>query len=99
MGWFQWESCSPGYSGHLFHQQKSRSLYKKLTFGPKYPNFGVKKSTFSPLAANLSHTDQCFQHEKGVSLESRYEGTKIFTPRPQRIGFWAQKQPNLAHFI
>ena len=52
------------------------------------PKFWGQKSTFSPLAANLSPTDQCFQHEKGVSLESRYEGTKI--------GFWAQKRPNLA---
>ena len=48
LGWFRWESCSPGYSGHLLHQQKSRSLYKKLTFGPKYPNFGVKKAHFCP---------------------------------------------------
>merc|ERR1719505_266790 len=78
----RWESYSPGYSGHLFHQQKLRSLNKK--------------STFSPLAANWSPTDQCFQHEKGVSLESRYECTKIFTPCPQKIGFWAQKRPNLA---
>merc|ERR1719474_2439150 len=84
LGWFRWESFSPGYSGHLLHQQKSRSLNKKLTFGPKYPNFGVKKSTFSPLAANWSLADQCLQHEKGVSLESRYEGTKIFTPCPQK---------------
>ena len=38
----------------------------------------------------------CFQHEKGVSLESWYEGTKIFTPCPQKIGFGAQKRPNLA---
>merc|ERR1711947_1710 len=45
---------------------------------------------------NWSFTDQCFQHEKGVSLESRYEGTNIFTPCPQKIGFWAQKRPNLA---
>ena len=58
--------------------------------------FWGQKSTFSPLAANLSPTDQCFQHEKGVSLESRYEGTKIFTPCPQKIGFGAQKRPNLA---
>ena len=59
-------------------------------------------STFLPLAANWSLTDQCFQHEKGVSLESRYEGTKIFTPCPQKIGFGAQKRPNLAqnwHFV
>ena len=48
LGWFQWESCSPGYSGHLLHWQKSRSLYKKLTFGPKYPNFWVKKAHFRP---------------------------------------------------
>ena len=47
-GWFWWESCSPGYNGHLFHQQKSQSQYKKLTFGPKYPNFGVKKAHFRP---------------------------------------------------
>merc|ERR1711872_226308 len=32
----------------------------------------------------------------GVSSESRYEGTKIFTPCPQKIGFRAQKRPNLA---
>ena len=37
-----------------------------------------------------------FQHEKGVLLESLYEGTKIFTPCPQKIGFGAQKRPNLA---
>ena len=48
LGWSRWESCSPGYSGHLLHRQKSRSLYKKLTFGPKYPNFGVKKAHFRP---------------------------------------------------
>merc|ERR1712067_35782 len=48
LGWFRWESFSPGYSGHLFHQQKSRSLNKKLIFGPKYPNFGVKKAHFRP---------------------------------------------------
>ena len=43
LGWFRWESCSPGHSGYLLHRQKSRSQYKKLTFGPKYPNFWVKK--------------------------------------------------------
>merc|ERR1712004_308842 len=64
--------------------------------GPKYPHFGVKKAHFRPLAANLSPTNQCFRHEKGVSLESRYEGTKIFTPCPQKIGFRAQKRPILA---
>merc|ERR1712240_787769 len=95
-GWFRWESCSPGYSGHLFHQQKSRSLNKKLTSWSQISKFWGQKSTFSSLAANWSLTDQCFQHEKGVSLESRYEGTKIFTTCPKIIGFWAQKRPNLA---
>ena len=37
-----------------------------------------------------------FQHEKGVSLDSRYEGAKSFTPCPQKIGLWAKKRPNLA---
>merc|ERR1712240_885534 len=68
---------------------------QKIDFWPQISKFWGQKSTFSPLAANLSPTDQCFQHEKGVSLESRYEGTKIFTPCPQKIGFWAKKWPNL----
>ena len=46
--WSQWESSSPGYSGYLPHWQKSQSLYKKLTFGPKYPIFGSKKIHFPP---------------------------------------------------
>merc|ERR1712020_390102 len=69
---------------------------QKIDFWPQISKFWGQKSTFSPLAANLSPTDQCFQHEKGVSLESQYEGTKIFTPCPQKIGFWAQKRPNMA---
>merc|ERR1712152_83479 len=64
---------------------------QKIDFWPQISKFWGQKSTFSPLAANLSPTDQCFQHEKGFLLESRYEGTKIFTPCPQKIGFWAQK--------
>merc|ERR1711884_779262 len=69
---------------------------QKIDFWPQISKFWGQKSTFSPLATNLSPTDQCFQHEKGVSLESRYKGTKIFTPCPQKIGFGAQKRPNLA---
>ena len=69
---------------------------QKIDFLPKISKFLGPKGTFSPLAANWSLTDQCFQHKKGVSLESRYEGTNIFTPCPQKIGFWAQKRPNLA---
>merc|ERR1712173_327105 len=69
---------------------------QKIDFWPQISKFWGQKSTFSPLAANWSLNDQCFQHEKVVSLESRYEGTKIFTPCPQKIGFGAQKRPNLA---
>ena len=75
---------------------KNCDYHTKNDFLPQISKFLGQKSTFSPLAANWSLTDQCFQHEKGVSLESRYEGTKIFTPCPQKIGFWAQKRPNLA---
>ena len=87
LGWFPWESCSPGYSGHLLHWQKSRSLYKKIDFWPQISKFWGHKSTLLPLAANWSLTDQFFQHKKGVSLESRYEGIKIFTPCPQKLDF------------
>merc|ERR1711973_972112 len=67
---------------------------QKIDFWPQISKFWGQKSTFLPLAANWSLTDQCFQHEKGVSLESRYKGTIIFTPCPQKIGFWAQKRPS-----
>merc|ERR1712152_26249 len=60
---------------------------QKIDFWPQISKFWGQKSTFSPLAANWSLNDQCFQHEKGVSLESRYEGTKIFTPCPQKLDF------------
>merc|ERR1712217_121619 len=68
---------------------------QKIDFWPQISKFWGQKSTFLPLAANWSLNDQCFQHEKGVSLESRYEGTKIFTSCPQKIGFWAQNRPKL----
>ena len=60
---------------------------QEIDFWPQTSKFWGQKGTFSPLAANWSLTDQCFQHEKGVSLESRYEGTKIFTPCPQKLDF------------
>merc|ERR1711928_268398 len=71
---------------------------QKIDFWPQISKFWGQKSTFSPLAANWSLNDQCFQHEKGVSLESRYEGTKIFTLCPQKLGFRAQKRPKLVHW-
>merc|ERR1719494_1086711 len=58
---------------------------QKNDFWPQISKFWGQKSTFSPLAANWSLTDQCSQHEKGVSLDSRYEGTKIFTPCPEKL--------------
>merc|ERR1712115_747256 len=82
--------------GSFVPSTKIAIIKQKIDFWPQISKFWGQKSTFSPLAANLSPTDQCFQHKKGVSLESRYEGTKIFTPCPQEIGFWAQKRPNLA---
>merc|ERR1712209_392569 len=67
---------------------------QKIDFWPQISKFWGQKSTFSPPAANLSPTDQCFQHEKGVSLDSRYEGTKIFTPCPQKLDFGPKNGPN-----
>merc|ERR1712208_48062 len=69
---------------------------QKIDYWPQISKFWGQKCTFLPLAANWSLTDQCFQHKKCVSLESRYEGTKIFTPCPQEIGFGAEKWQNLA---
>merc|ERR1712173_208203 len=60
---------------------------QKIDFWPQISKFWGQKSTFSPLAANWSLNDQCFQHKKGVSLESRYEVTKIFTPCPIKLDF------------
>merc|ERR1712016_524214 len=79
-----------------FPSTKIAITKQKIDFWPQISKFWGQKSTFSPLVANWSLTDQCFQHGKGVSLESRYEGTKIFTPCPQKIGFWAKQRPNLA---
>ena len=76
-----------------FYFHKNRDHYKKLTLAPNIQIFR-SKSTISPLAANWSLTDQCFQQEKGVSLESRYKGTQIFTPCPQKLDFG----PKMAKF-
>ena len=43
---------------------------QKIYFWPQISKFLGSKSTFSPLAANWSLIDQCFRHEKGVSLVS-----------------------------
>ena len=42
----------------------------KIDFWPQIFKFWGQKSTFLSLAANWSLTDQCFQHKKGVSLDS-----------------------------
>ena len=69
----------------------ARLVPKSSIFTPKTSNLEHELSRnlfllFLPLAANWSLTDQCFQNEKAVSLDSRYEGTKSFTPSPQEIG-------------
>merc|ERR1712152_29891 len=77
----------PRVSWSFVPSTKIAIIKQKIYFWPQISKFWGQKSTFSPLAANLSPTGQCFQHEKGVSLESRYEGTKIFTPCPQKLDF------------
>merc|ERR1712012_248544 len=68
-------------------------IKQKIDFWPQISKFWGQKSTFSPLAANLSPTDQCFQHEKGVRIVFwsgiRSNGPKmpIFGPKCQ---FWAK---------
>ena len=73
----------------------ARLVPKSSIFTPKTSNLEHELSRnlfllFLPLAANWSLTDQCFQNEKAVSLDSRYEGTKSFTPCPQKIGLLIQ---------
>ena len=51
---------------------------KKLTFSPKYQNFGVKFVHFCP----WSRAGQYFQYD--VSLVPRYEGTKSFASSPKK---------------
>ena len=51
-------------------------------------DFWPQKSKFSSLAANWSLPSKFFQHGRGVSLVPLYEGTKGFTPPPQKMDFW-----------
>ena len=96
LGWFQWESCSPGYSGHLLHWQKSRSLYKKLTFGPKYPNFGVKKHIFTPSGQLEPHWSM-FSTQKRCLIGILIWGYQNFySLPPKKLDFGPKKRPNLA---
>ena len=48
LGWSEWESSSPGCTGDMPWWQKLWFQNKRLTFGPKYPNFWVKKAHFRP---------------------------------------------------
>merc|ERR1712004_13830 len=86
-GWFRWESCSLGYSGHLLHQQKLRSLNKKLTFGPKYPNFGVKKAHFRPLRPIGASTVNVFNTKKVSHWNPDTRVPKFLLPAPQNLDF------------
>ena len=47
-GWSEWESLSPWCTGDIPCLQKLQLPYKKLTVGPKYPNFRVKIAHFRP---------------------------------------------------
>ena len=49
-------------------QSTPGSVVPLAMFCSRKSSFGVKKSTFSYLATDLSLTGQCFQHEKGASL-------------------------------
>ena len=91
LGWFQWESCSPGYSGHLLHWQKSRSLYKKLTFGPKYPNFWVKMAHFRPQRPIWASPVNVFNRKK-VPQWFLMWGYQKFSPLPPKNGPLAPKR-------
>merc|ERR1711952_348719 len=96
MGLVPMGKLEPRVQWNFVPSTKIAIIKQKIDFWPQISKFWGQKSTFSPLAANWSLANQCFQHEKGVSLESRYEGTKIFTPCPQKNGFWAQKRQKLA---
>ena len=78
----------------LCSQQQASLIY---LLGPNIQIFGPKKHIF-PLAANWSLTDQCFQHEKGVSLDSRYEGTKSFIPPPKKNWIFGPKTAKFGPF-
>merc|ERR1711873_309290 len=82
-----WESCSPGYSGHLFHQQKSQSLNKKLTFGPKYPNFGVKKAHFRPQRPIGGPPINVFNTKKVSHWNPDMRVPKFLLPAPEKLDF------------
>ena len=73
-----------GYSGHLFHQQKLRSLNKKLTFGPKYPNFGVKKNIFAP-SGQLEPCRSMFSTRKRCLIRIPIWGYQNFYSLPPKI--------------
>ena len=69
--------------------KKSRSPYKKFTFGTNIQIFWSKLHIFIPSSQLEPHRSmgQCFRHGKGVSLVPSYEGTKSFTPSPPKNGF------------
>ena len=80
----EWETWSPGCTGYMPCWQKSIFQNKKNPFWPQIPKFLGQNCTFLSLAASWGLTGQCFQHERGVSLVPWYEGTKSFTPSPQK---------------
>merc|ERR1711963_241937 len=71
--------------GHLFHQQKSRSLNKKLTFGPKYPNFGVKKAHFRPQRPIGASPINVFNTKKVSHWNPDTRVPKFLLPAPKKL--------------
>ena len=61
-----------------------------MTFGPKYPNFGVKIA--DSLVAHWSLAGHCFQHERGFLLVPRYEGAKSFASSPNKLNIWPKNR-------
>ena len=77
------------------YQYSTSTSTSKLTFGPKYPNFGSKKHIFAPCGQLEPHRSM-FSTRKRCLIGIPIGGYQNFYSSPQKIGFWAQIWPNLA---
>ena len=68
---------------------------KKLTFGPKIQILGSKKHIFAP-NGQLEPQWSMFSTRKRCLIRIPIWGYQNFYSLPPKIGFWAQKRPNLA---
>ena len=76
--------------------RKSQFLNKKMDFWCQISKFWGQNSIFSSLAANWSLTNQFFSTKKVSHWFPDMRVPKVILPSPQKIGFLAQKRPNLA---